>query len=70
MSIDLTDDLDLPDDLAEVPQDLLQKVLRKLPAYVRRQEPGAKLEVARAGPDGDHVRVYPGTDAYARAQRD
>ena len=62
--------IDLPDDLAEVPQDLLQKVLRKLPAYVRHEEAGAKLEVVRAGPDADHVRVYRGTDTYARAQRD
>jgi hypothetical protein len=60
--------IDLPDDLAEVPQDLLQKVLRALPEYVRQDTPGAKLEVADAGED-DHVRVYPGADYYEQAHR-
>lgn len=63
-------EIDIPDDLEEVPPDLLQKVLDALPAYARLDEPGAKLEVSPAGEDGDHVRVYPGTPHYERAERD
>jgi hypothetical protein len=59
----------IPDELEEVPDDLLQKVLDALPDYARLDEPGAKLEVSRAGEDGDHVRVYDGTRKYDRAHR-
>jgi len=61
-------ELHIPQELQEHPE-LVQKVLDKLPAYLQLDEPGAKLEVTRAGEDGDHVRLYPGTIDYDRAQR-
>jgi hypothetical protein len=62
-------EINIPDRLDEVPEDLIQKVIDALPAYARLDEPGAKLEVTRAGDDGDHVRVYTGTAQYQRADR-
>ena len=60
--------IDIPA-LDEVPEDLVRKVLAALPRYAQLDEPGAKLEVSRAGEDGDHVRVYDGTRTYDRAKR-
>ena len=59
----------IPDELEDVPDDLVQKVLDALPAYAQLDEPGAKLEVTRAGDTQDHVRVYPGTPHYDLADR-
>jgi hypothetical protein len=55
--------INIPDELAEHPdgEEVLQRLVNKLPAYLQLRNAGARLEIMQTEGQNDHVRVYPGT---------
>jgi len=58
--------IEIPDE--QVPEDLTEKAVRALVAYMTLDAPGSKMEIERGGDGAHHVRVYEGTRHYERAE--